>query len=244
VIACPAPSDRRFGIEVAPFVDMDGDGLPDIRIRSTGPGADGEPRSATWIYSGMTGTRIGPGLVGESVDALWEPIEGDLDDDGDVDYDDTERLLLNLGDVATEQQPRLADIDASTLVDPDDLVLQLVNYRENEVAAAAAGASGGPCDCSVPNPDGCCTFHVVTGEYVCCQDAEEEEEDCDPSELEPMNPGQLLQCSNECVTEWINWINGQRAAHDPPCDPIEADDIKFVKCKDTPCADPNAPFGM
>lgn len=50
ILASPSSTDRRFGHQVAPISDLDGDNLADIRVRASSLTSSGVRRSVTWIF--------------------------------------------------------------------------------------------------------------------------------------------------------------------------------------------------
>lgn len=119
------------------------------------------------------------------------------------------------------------------LVDGADLEQQLHSFQGNDLLSAAAGSVEITCCPNAGPGEECCILDFETGEITCCQD---DFVPCDPSTLDEVAPGDLANCSNDCVTEWLDWMGGQRAAKG--CAPLQ---VKFINCDDTQC---EGPFGL
>lgn len=135
VIHSPGTLFDDFGQRVAFLADIDGDGLGEIRIES-GVLASGGPSTMTHVYSSSHGARlatIDPDLVA----GTWSPIEGDLDDNGQIDIVDVASMANQIG--RTESDGLVwADLTADNEVNAGDVATQLGSYGDSGIVAIAS----------------------------------------------------------------------------------------------------------
>lgn len=91
-----APPDvERFGERVGMTTDLDGDGVPDLRIRGRATSGTGS-LVRTFFVSGTDGFPLFV-VAGSSPFNPWLRPQADVDDDGDVDAADLAKVVLNQG---------------------------------------------------------------------------------------------------------------------------------------------------
>lgn len=157
----------RFGLQVAPLEDQNGDGVIDLAVTAVALDVHETYGLRSLHVSPTTGAILANHVDSLNAETLLTPpppapvaLAGDADGDGDVDTYDLADLLALFGQSAQEgPEHERADFNRDGVIDADDLALLLVNYglsMDPEPDAAQRGGliSGGLdyCDIFVCDP--------------------------------------------------------------------------------------------
>ncbi|MCP3905944.1 MAG: hypothetical protein GY715_20150, partial [Planctomycetes bacterium] len=152
VFTSPNAADYNFGYDLAPVVDLDCDGIPEIRLGAEyGPGPDG---IRIYVVNSLTGD---PMFTIEGAAPLdpWFALSGDVTRDGIVDQFDVDVISRNFG---RTDDVTLFDGDANgdLVVDQLDMVLAMNNLGADSFVDIGTGPCSVPCPDPVPQG-----FHCV-----------------------------------------------------------------------------------
>jgi hypothetical protein len=153
-LASPHSEDVHFGERVGAIADIDGDGATDIRVRASYLDQGGNTYRRTYIYSGATGELLFE-VYGFSSFNPWADVDGDADDDGDVDGRDEQIVIANLGlNGAPGTLSRSeGDLSADGVVSSVDLAIATSNQGLFQFAQLAD--SGPQCPSNLPTGSRC-----------------------------------------------------------------------------------------
>jgi len=162
----PHPEEYDFGERAAPVVDLNGDGIHDIRIRSWQNNPDGEADARTYLFSGVDGAPIYFIKNIEPFDP-WPFIAADANDDGEVNQTDRDIALLNQGrsgDVTYMD----GDVNEDGTVNQTDLDLIDTAFGYNAIYDDPVGGVIG-----IPEPPDDCDPQVFADpDFQCIEDCE------------------------------------------------------------------------
>ncbi len=151
-----------FGLDVAPTVDRNSDGVPDYCVY--GLAIDDLDREVVrkWVHSGATGQRLySLSILREEAEGGLTP--GDVNDDGLVDVGDVSQVVQSIGQTG-ENLPE--DVSANSVVDAPDVSITLANVGQTSVTPLDGDGEAWP-DLTGIVPRVCEWIHPPSGEPWC-----------------------------------------------------------------------------